>query len=427
MFDAIAVVLRRKGFLAITVEDVASEAGVSRRTFYENFTDKTDCFLAAYHDAVQRLIAEVRAATVDIAGTEALARRSLAASLRFFASNVDLAHLAVIEVLGAGPQALAAHDEALRQLVTFAAAEEPVKAAEHAPPPMIVQMLAGEVSQAVYTHVLHDRASELEQLEPLLTYLMLTPMYGPAGAARRSGYDAAGDDAPPAAEAPRTPPAGPPAASVLPVLPSGRHGLPRAFVVDHQRERMVGSMAAMASAKGFGHVTVTDVTTHAGVSRRTFYDQFQDKNDCFLAAFDAIAERMLRAAAVAAKRDDGGWSAAVGRGLAALLELLATEPEFARVALVEALSAGRPALERRDALINRLAAMLALGDPPAADRRLARAIVAGAYETLYQRLAAGEPNLTALAPDLLYCVLVPYLGHDAALHERALALPEQAV
>lgn len=187
LIDAIAAVLRRKGFGPTTVGDIAREAGVSRRTFYENFSDKTDCFLAAYRDAVERLVAEVGAATADAAGWEEQARGALAATLRFFANHVDVAHLAVIGVLAAGPRALAAHDEAMRRLVTYVAADEPIGGARRTPPPMILQMLAGAVSQTVYAEVLHGRAAELEQLEPLLTYLLIVPMYGPAEAARRAG------------------------------------------------------------------------------------------------------------------------------------------------------------------------------------------------------------------------------------------------
>ncbi len=211
-------------------------------------------------------------------------------------------------------------------------------------------------------------------------------------------------------------------------LPRGRHGLPRGFVTSNQRERMLDSMAAMASAKGYARVTVSDVTRHAGVSRRTFYDQFSDKEDCFLAAFDTIGDQLLRPALAAAQDGEQSWSTRVRLALAGLLELLAAEPAFARVALVEVLCSGHVALERRDALLDRFAAVLAPGQGPAPpvvaqNRRLARAVIGGVYETLYQRVVSGEvEGLPELLPDLLYCVLVPYLGHDAALHERATAL-----
>ncbi len=187
-------------------------------------------------------------------------------------------------------------------------------------------------------------------------------------------------------------------------------------------------MAEMASAKGFARVTVSDVTGHAGVSRRTFYDQFSDKEDCFLATFDAIGDQLLRLARAAPEGPGESWAARVRIALAALLQLLAAEPAFARVALVEVLCAGQVALERRDALLDRFAAALRPGQSPAPryvaeDRRLARAVIGGLYETLYQRVIAGEvERLPELLPDLVYCVLVPYVGHHAALGERESAL-----
>jgi len=191
---------------------------------------------------------------------------------------------------------------------------------------------------------------------------------------------------------------------------------------------MLNSMAAMASAKGFARVTVGDVTRHAGVSRRTFYDQFVDKEDCFLAAFDAISDRMQQATEQVLREAGGPWSARVRTALAALLTLLRDEPAYGRVALVEVLSAGPISLQRRDALVDRFAVLFAPQQSPAPsaignDRRLARAVVGGVYETLYQRIVGGElERLPDLLPDLVYCVLVPYLGHFGALHERELVV-----
>lgn len=213
-------------------------------------------------------------------------------------------------------------------------------------------------------------------------------------------------------------------------LPRGRHRLPRAFVVSNQRERMLDSMAEMVSAKGYARVTVTDVTTHAGVSRRTFYDQFADKEACFLAAFAAIAEQLLRisrlareAAEAAGQDAPGSWPDGLRRALGACLGLLAAEPAFARMMIIEVLSAGQAALQDRDALLDRLALLLQARAPaiggPEDDRRLARAVIGGVYETLYERVQAGEVDgLAELLPDLLYCVLVPYVGHTTALAER---------
>ena len=83
---------------------------------------------------------------------------------------------------------------------------------------------------------------------------------------------------------PPTTPATPP--STPNRLPSGRHGLPRETVAASQRARMIDAMAAVVAEKGYAATTVADVVERAGVSRRTFYEQFADKEACFLAAYE---------------------------------------------------------------------------------------------------------------------------------------------
>ena len=70
-------------------------------------------------------------------------------------------------------------------------------------------------------------------------------------------------------------------------LPPGRHGLPRDFVVHNQRERLIAGLAEAVAEKGYGGTTIADITRHAAVSRRTFYEHFDGKDECFVAAFDA--------------------------------------------------------------------------------------------------------------------------------------------
>ena len=159
----------------MTVEDIAAEAGVSRRTFYENFADKTDCFLAAYRAAAEELVTEVRAATLDAAGWEEQARRALSATLHFFATHVDVAHLAVIDVLAAGPDALAARDEAIRRSRRSSPSESrstprQACAADDDPADARGRRHTDGLRRGAPRARRRDRA-----LQPLLTYLLLVP------------------------------------------------------------------------------------------------------------------------------------------------------------------------------------------------------------------------------------------------------------
>lgn len=134
-------------------------------------------------------------------------------------------------------------------------------------------------------------------------------------------------------------------------LPSGRHHLTRGAVEASQRGRLLLATAAVVAAKGYGAATVADVVDRAGVSRRTFYEQFPDKEGCFLAAYDTGVEVMLgRIAAAVAPLAPDDWRGRVRTGLATYLEVLAGEADFAWCFHVEVLSAGPLALSRRSAV-----------------------------------------------------------------------------
>jgi len=193
-------------------------------------------------------------------------------------------------------------------------------------------------------------------------------------------------------------------------------------VVSNQRERIIDALAAVCARKGYRATTVGDVIAEAGVSRRTFYDLFTSKQQCFLVAYDVLMERVLVAVEGAYRTCEGAWSQRMTSALRALLELFAADPNCARLVIVEVLAAGQPALECRHAAVN---SELPLA---AAERELvARAVIGGVAEALYSRIAAGQSERLAEAgADLAYCVLVPYLGHKEALKASASRLLNEA-
>ena len=123
-------------------------------------------------------------------------------------------------------------------------------------------------------------------------------------------------------------------------LPSGRHGLPRDVVVRSQRERMVEAMIGVVAEKGYTETTVADIISTAGVSRATFYEQFADKEDCFIAAYGTVMERMLTFVADGFAQDGSDdWVVQIRGGIGALLSYLADNPVAARVGIVEGFGA----------------------------------------------------------------------------------------
>ena len=169
-------------------------------------------------------------------------------------------------------------------------------------------------------------------------------------------------------------------------------------------------MAHVVAEKGYAASTVADVVERAGVSRRTFYEQFADKEACFLAAYDAgLAAVLVHASAESVEADPScaGWRERARVGVEAFLALLASEPAFAQALQVEILTAGPAALDRR-------AGMLVM--------------FSGIWRNVHERARAEEPALPAL-PDEVFTILstgLEELIRDCIRTRGAAALPELA-
>ena len=139
-------------------------------------------------------------------------------------------------------------------------------------------------------------------------------------------------------------------------LPRGPHRLAREEVAASQRGRLLDAMAHAVATRVYGAATVADVIERAGVSRKTFYEHFRDKEDCFLAAYDLGAQVLLQALREAVEGVDGALER-VRASVRAYLEILAAEPAFARTFVIEVGAAGPRALERRRQVLREFAAL----------------------------------------------------------------------
>jgi AcrR family transcriptional regulator len=204
-------------------------------------------------------------------------------------------------------------------------------------------------------------------------------------------------------------------------LPPGRHGLPRDFVVHNQRERLIAGLAEAVAEKGYGGTTIADITRHAAVSRRTFYEHFEGKDECFVAAFDTVTEQLRERVGEAFDGEDE-WPAATRAALDAMLTFLAAEPNLARLAMVEAMVAGPVVVERYDAAVQTFLPYLKAGRKgrsKAVLRRLSdsteEALIGGMVSLIARRIVAGQTDdLESLLPDLTEFTLAPYVGNDEA-------------
>jgi AcrR family transcriptional regulator len=205
-------------------------------------------------------------------------------------------------------------------------------------------------------------------------------------------------------------------------LPPGRHKLSRGFVEANQRERILDAIADVTSLAGYSAMSVEDIIGTAGVSRRTFYDNFKSKDEAFLAALDVVgAELFERVRAAIAAHDD--FAGGVRDGLAAFLQFLAGDLRRADLLIVEVLAAGPAAMQRRNQMMKTFAEMLRTGGDQVPNGRhppelTAETVVGGIYEVVYSRVLEGQADeLVALLPDLAYSVMQPYIGHEAARRE----------
>jgi AcrR family transcriptional regulator len=202
-------------------------------------------------------------------------------------------------------------------------------------------------------------------------------------------------------------------------LPAGRHGFSREQVAHNQRERLIAGFATAAAERGYNALTITHITKAAKVSRRVFYENFDGKEECFLAAFDVVAAhvRELVAAAVDAAPDWPHQAIAAAREV---LAFLAAEPDLARLCLVESQSAGpRVAARFHDAVRELVPALERGREERSGDRLLPPTTedsTIGALVSLATRkVSAGEAAaLQELLPDFAEFVLSPYVGAEQA-------------
>ncbi len=208
---------------------------------------------------------------------------------------------------------------------------------------------------------------------------------------------------------------------------SGRNisGVGREKVFEIQRARILSAMTEVAAERGAANVTVAHVVSRSGVSRRTFYELFEDREACFLAAFDDAAKQ-IAARVVPAYEAEKRWRERIRAALAELLDCLDEEPRAGRLCIVESLAAGPRALERRASVTTVIKHALEegeaegkAGNPPAP--LTAEGVIGAVSSVLHARLAEPDPaaqgSFAELLGPLMAMIVLPYHGAAAATKE----------
>jgi AcrR family transcriptional regulator len=202
---------------------------------------------------------------------------------------------------------------------------------------------------------------------------------------------------------------------------------PRLELVDSpKRERILVGMLEAVGAEGYEATSVRTVLGRTGLYRQAFYDNFSDKDTCYLAALDLGIER-LEEVVVRGAAGETSWRGQLRTGLGALLDRLDAEPDFGRGVIVGVHSAGPEALARRAKAMKRAAdfidlARLEAGDLETPPQIAPEGIVAGIHAIVHSRLSTGATDgFRGLLPEFMYFAVLPYFGADAASAEMQAA------
>jgi AcrR family transcriptional regulator len=203
--------------------------------------------------------------------------------------------------------------------------------------------------------------------------------------------------------------------------------LPKLELVNSpKREKILEGMLEAVGGEGYDATSVRTVLGQTGLYRQAFYDNFADKDACYLAALEMGIGR-LEAVAIKGAASEQSWRGKLRAGLGALLDYLDAEPDFGRGVIVEVHAAGPEALSRRAEAMKRAAdfidlARLEAGDSESPPQIAPEGIVAGIHAIVHSRLSTGATDgFRGLLPEFMYFAVLPYFGAEAASAEMQAA------
>ncbi len=191
------------------------------------------------------------------------------------------------------------------------------------------------------------------------------------------------------------------------------------LVSSPKRQVILEGMLEAVGAEGYEQTSVRTVLDRTGVYRQAFYDNFTDKDDCYLQAYAAGVER-VEALMAAAAAGQSSWTGRLRGGLGTLLDFLDAEPDVGRALIVEVHAAGSEALARRSAAMDRIHAFLdearaEVGEGESPPPIAGEGIAAGVHAVVHSRLATGaDDGFRELLPEFMYFAVLPYLGAERA-------------
>jgi AcrR family transcriptional regulator len=391
LYGAMIEAVARSGWAATTVADVLALAGVSRRSFYEQFSNKEECLMATYDTVVARSRKLVIDAWTGERGWDNRLHAACKVLLDDIAASPNAPRVVLVEALGAGPSVrehmqLAAH--AFERLVASALSSAPRDARL---PRLTSRAIVAGVRHVLFTRLLEGREQQLYTLtDELLDWCESYRSPLAAGLAITSS----------AAE---VTPAGPTRVAFL----SGEDVRARAFI----------SLIHLTFDEGYASLLDAQIAQFAGISTEVFHRQFASKEECFLALLDEIgqdARRSVRRRMAAAS----SWPESVHLGIGAFVDYLVEHDALARVAFVELFQAGPAVVPHLTRPVEELLRSLTEAAPePRRGPLIAEQAVTGVLWGIVSSYPLGNclSRLRGLVDQLSFFVLAPYIGAEAAV------------
>ncbi|HEX5928474.1 MAG TPA: TetR/AcrR family transcriptional regulator [Solirubrobacterales bacterium] len=418
--EALLDLVSERGYGAVTVGDVVAQAGVERADFDRLFAGKDELCVAVFDEISRSAQDGVLAAFEAGEGWRNSLRASAYAMVRYMRDHPREVGFGALHILAAGDLAQVYREQQLQQWVDLIDLGRQELDDPDSMGRGVAEGVLGSINARLLRELEKGQGTEsLERFVPELMYIAVRPYLGhevareeleippPPELPSADGEAAAagggqGDGAPPR----------------LPRLPRGRHGLPREFVTQNQRDRLAAGTISVVARNGFNESTIAQICAAASVSRRTFYAYFSSKEECFFAAYDSIVGH-LWAETRAAAAEEVEWPAKVRAKLQAALEFFAANPDLAKFCLAIPQQAGDQVADRyrvvSDGVLDYLREGMPAGTrtPPEA---VTASLVGGMVALVIRAVNNGEgEELPELLPDLLELFLVPYLGRPGAV------------
>jgi AcrR family transcriptional regulator len=403
LLEAMVQLAGREGLAAATIARVIEQAGVSRPTFYEYFSDRDACFIGALAGVQQLLLADIRRAVEGDAPEHAV-KTTIAALIEFANSHPAMARVAMGEALGGGTSALEARDRTIAEIAQVIEQTERHAPSSAAVPDLSASALIGGVCRMLATRLRRGEPSTSLLREDLLRWV--ASYERPVSAQRWHALDPVGALVPPS----------PANAALLapPPLPPGRPRVASEEVLYAQRLRIVLATAELASEKGYAATTIAEITKRAGVDGRALYRQFANKQEVFAAVHELFFQHLVALTASAFFTGES-WPERIWQAVQTFAGVLESNPTLAYFEFVESHAAGPLAMQRFNDATAAFTIFLQEGfhqhhaDPP--PQVTLEAIVAMSFEVFYLQIRGHlAAPLAGLTPHLTRLSLVPFIG-----------------